>query len=121
MAELAELNEQLVAEGVTQGEAAVAGASVGGVFGAFFGALAGALAVLGVVALVVAILKIIAYWRLFSKAGEAGWKSIIPILDSYTETKIAGTNNWVRIVISYIALCVGYGMGFSLAEDEERP
>lgn len=39
--------------------------------------------------LIIAILMIIAYWRIFSKAGEAGWKAIIPIYNSYIIYKIA--------------------------------
>ena len=29
------------------------------------------------------VLSVIAYWRLFTKAGEPGWKSIIPIYSTY--------------------------------------
>ena len=31
------------------------------------------------VMLVFAVIMIIAYWKVFTKAGEAGWQSIIPI------------------------------------------
>ena len=34
--------------------------------------------------LILAILQIVAWWRIFSKAGEAGWKSIIPIYYVYS-------------------------------------
>ena len=29
------------------------------------------------------ILQVIAYWKIFTKAGEEGWKSIIPIYNGY--------------------------------------
>ena len=108
--EIAELTQILVDEGVSQGEAAVGGIATGGALGAIAGLIVGAGLVIGIVGLIIALVKIIAYWRIFSKAGEKGWKAIIPVLDSYTETKIAGTNNWVRIVISYVLLCIGYGV-----------
>ena len=30
------------------------------------------------------ILQVIAYWKIFTKAGEEGWKSIIPIYNYFT-------------------------------------
>lgn len=35
------------------------------------------------------VVSIVAMWKLFEKAGEAGWKSIIPIYDLYILFKIA--------------------------------
>lgn len=32
------------------------------------------------------ILQVIAYWKIFTKAGEEGWKSIIPIYNGYVHT-----------------------------------
>lgn len=110
--EILELARNAVQEaGITDlGEAAVAGMTSGGAFGAILGYLMGAISIIIIVATIIAILKIIAYWRIFKKAGEKGWKAIIPILNSYTETKVAGTRNFPRLVISYIAICVGYFM-----------
>lgn len=53
-----------------------------------------ALGALWLVWLVVAILQIVAMWKLFEKAEEAGWKSIIPFLNMYTMFRIAGRNGW---------------------------
>ena len=36
-----------------------------------------------IVSLVIWVLLIIAYWKMFTKAGEPGWKSIIPIYNRY--------------------------------------
>ena len=44
--------------------------------------------------LVVALIAIIAYWKIFTKAGEAGWKSIIPFYNIYTLLKIIGRPGW---------------------------
>lgn len=35
------------------------------------------------------VLHIIAAWKIFTKAGEAGWKSIIPIYNLYIQYKIS--------------------------------
>ncbi len=53
------------------------------------------------------LLMIVADWKVLSKAGEPGWKSIIPIYDSYTFYKIA----WdTRIFWLGIALAVAQGI-----------
>lgn len=40
------------------------------------------------------VLSIIATWKMFEKADEPGWKSIIPLYNSYTLCRIAGRNGW---------------------------
>ena len=44
-----------------------------------------------IASLVVEVFLIIAYWKMFTKAGEAGWKSIIPIYHAYVLFKITWT------------------------------
>ena len=50
--------------------------------------LAGLAVYLGI-SLIWYIIMVIANWRIFTKAGEAGWKSIIPVLNTYVLFKIA--------------------------------
>lgn len=57
---------------------------------AVFGILAGIAAVMVIVGLIVGVLTIIANWKIFTKAGEKGWKSLIPIYNTVTLFKIAG-------------------------------
>ena len=65
-------------------------AAVGGIAGFFAGVgLAYVLA-----SLVICVLTIIATWRIFTKAGEKGWKSIIPIYNAYIYCKIIGMSFW---------------------------
>lgn len=54
------------------------------------------------VGLIATILKIIALWRLFEKAGEKGWKALIPIYDLYILTKLCWDTKyfWVLLVAS---------------------
>lgn len=55
------------------------------------------LIVLSIAILAMPIIAIIARWRVFTKAGEAGWKSIIPIYSDYTLACIATKNDKLRI------------------------
>lgn len=41
----------------------------------------------------------IGLWILFKKAGEKGWKAIIPFYNSYTLIKIAELNWWYFIIL----------------------
>lgn len=50
--------------------------------------------VLFVFGLGIAIIGIIATWKVFVKAGQPGWASIIPIYNIYIMTKIAGKPGW---------------------------
>lgn len=72
---------------VTQAEAA-------GAMGAMFGAFAGMAVAMIFVALVIYVLLVIAQWRIFKKAGEKGWKAIIPIYNVYIYLKIIGISFW---------------------------
>ena len=47
-----------------------------------------------IVAFVCWLIKTIALWKAFTKAGESGWKAIIPIYHTYIEYKISGMKNW---------------------------
>src|SRR5678816_2027962 len=78
--------------------------------------------------LLIAVLIIVAMWKVFTKAGQPGWASIIPIYNLYVLCKIAGRPGWwlllmlipfVNIII-IIILCIdiaksfGNGVGFGL-------
>ena len=58
---------------------------------AFAGGMLGSVMV---ISLIVAVLIIIAGWKIFEKAGEKGWKALIPIYDIYILFKICGIKNW---------------------------
>ena len=55
------------------------------------------------------ILQIIANWNIFTKSGEAGWKSLIPIYSDYVSYKIAWQTSyfWLNfilgILLSYVS------------------
>lgn len=76
--------------------------------------------------LAITILMIVAVWKIFSKAGQAGWKSLIPFYSTYTLCKIADGNGWkfllllipivnivyAIMVIFRLAKSFGKGIGF---------
>lgn len=76
---------------------------------AFFEVLITMVATISIIALVWYVLQIIANWRIFKKAGEAGWKSIIPIYNSYILFKIAWKPLyfWLEIVIAAVVGVLG--------------
>lgn len=93
-------------------------------------ALAAAFGTYGIVILIVSILVIVAQWKMFIKAGEHGWASIIPFYGNYVLFKIAMGNGWLFLlclvpVVNYVILIVcmfklakafgkGVGFGFGL-------
>jgi len=49
--------------------------------------------------LIILIIEIIAYWKMFVKAGEPGWKAIIPIYNIVIAFKIAGKNPYMVFLL----------------------
>ena len=49
---------------------------------------------------------IIANWKIFTKAGEAGWKSLIPIYSSVILYRIAGISPWLILLYLLVWLPV---------------
>jgi hypothetical protein len=54
----------------------------------------GSVSLLIILMLVVTIVVIIAQWRIYEKAGQPGWASIIPIYNFYVLLKIVGKPGW---------------------------
>ena len=52
------------------------------------GVLAAASIVFVLVSIASYVLIVIGWWKIFTKAGEAGWKSLIPFYNGYTISKI---------------------------------
>lgn len=83
-------------------EAALAGGILGGMFAAIltFG-------------LIYYILLVIAGWKIFEKAGEKGWKSLIPIYNTYIFYKIVGMKNyfWAILIMSFAISLITTALG----------
>lgn len=78
--------------------------------------------------LAILVLVVAGFWKTFTKAGQPGWASIIPIYNAYILLKIAGRPTWwlllflipvVNLVISIlvaldVAKAFGKSTGFGL-------
>ena len=63
-------------------------------------AVIGILGILLIPFLIAAILVIIAKFKIYKKAGQEGWKCLIPFYNTWTECEIIGLNtNWVWIIL----------------------
>lgn len=71
-------------------------------------ALGAAACVLGVIGLVWAVLQIVAYWKVFTKAGEAGWKSIIPFYNFYVQISLCAPTMlfWIWLGSWLVSVCL---------------
>ncbi len=56
-----------------------------------------------IIDLVLIVLAVAAMWRIFEKAGEAGWMSIVPIFNTIVLLKIAG-KEWWWVLLLFIPL-----------------
>jgi hypothetical protein len=76
----------------------------------------------------IVVLVVAGWWRVFTKAGEAGWKSIIPIWNIIVLLRIVGRPVWwiILLIIPLVSLIVwivvsldaaksyGKGVGFGI-------
>lgn len=64
------------------------------------------------VAIIFYILQVVAMWKIFEKAGEAGWKSLIPIYNLYTLLKLIRFNWWLLLgLLIFIIPIIGWVIG----------
>lgn len=61
----------------------------------------GGLVLFAVIIIAFIILELIAYWKIFEKAGRKGWKSLIPIYSYWILIEISGLNWWW-----FLLLCI---------------
>lgn len=70
----------------------------------------GALQVIGFILAFLAlyILLVVIQWKLFTKAGEAGWKALIPVYNQYILFKICWSTKWFWFLLgSSVAMSIG--------------
>ena len=78
-------------------------AALGGMLG---GAFAGMMMVISLISIAIGILTIIANWKIFTKAGQAGWKCLIPIYNLVVLFRIAGISPWW--LFAYLATIIPF-------------
>lgn len=66
------------------------------------GLIAGGAMTILLMGVVFVVLLIIARWKIFTKAGEAGWKSIIPIYSDYVQWRIS----WKKTFLFWVVLAL---------------
>ena len=73
--------------------------------------------VYSLIAIALAIVVIASYWKMFEKAGEKGWKSIIPFYNTYILFKIAGYNGWMflLLIIPFVNIVISILLSLRLA------
>ena len=80
-------------------------------------------AVLWVIYVAVAVLAIVGLWMVFQKAGEAGWKALIPIWNLLVLLRIVGRPAWwivlllIPIVNVIFSIVVLYDLSKSFGHD----
>lgn len=64
------------------------------------------------------VLLVIAHWRMFTKAGEPGWKSIIPVYADYTLIKLVWSTKgfWIYMGLGALAFVLN-GLSGQFATD----
>lgn len=84
-------------------------------------AAAGFSMVYSLISLALCIVVIVAWWKIFVKAGKPGWASIIPFYNTYCMFQISFGNGWlfllclvpcvniVMIIIMYVKLAKAFG------------
>lgn len=91
--------------------------AAGGILGAI-------LATLGIFALVIGvawyILQVVAYWKIFVKAGRPGWHSIIPFLNEWDRTDMSWNRTMAWVMIACMILgSILYNSGMTVNADGE--
>ena len=79
--------------------------STAGVAGGLIAGIMMFIVVIIIISLVIETLKLIGTWKMLTKAGESGWKSLIPFYNQWTLCKVAGISPyWVleMIIVSML-------------------
>ena len=85
---------------------------------AYAAAASGVSAVYVILSLAISVLTLVAMWKLFVKAGKAGWKCLIPFYNTYCLYDIAWGNVWLFLLmfVPCVNVVVGIMMLFKLAK-----
>lgn len=75
--------------------------AVGSAIGAF-------IATLGIFAVVIGIawyiIQVVAYWKIFTKAGKPGWHSLIPVLNEWDKTDLSWSRTMAWVLLALMIL-----------------
>lgn len=74
--------------------------------------------VVAIIYLAVVVAAVVAMWKMFEKADEEGWKSLIPLYNTYTLFRIAGRNGWgfLLLLVPFVNVVVLLVVAIDLAK-----
>lgn len=90
---------------------------------AAYAAVAAGLGIYSIIVLAVAVVVLVAWWKLFVKAGKPGWAAIVPFYNTYCLFDMSFGNGWlfllcfvpcvnvVMLIIMWIKLAQAFGKG----------
>ena len=76
-----------------------------------------------ILALIISVVTLVAMWKIFEKAGYAGWKALIPLYNAYCLFEMTWGNGWqmllcliplvniVILILAYYKLAQAFGQG----------
>lgn len=70
------------------------------------------------VGFIIILIYVLALWQVFTKAGEDGWKAIIPIYNQYILSKIGNQPVWVFLLLFIPFINIGASLLISLGVAE---
>jgi Family of unknown function (DUF5684) len=72
--------------------------------------------------LLIIVLLIASFWRIFTKAGEAGWQAIIPLYNLFILVKISGKPWWwfLLLFVPLVNIIIGILVQIALADRFDR-
>ncbi|MCE3225612.1 MAG: hypothetical protein K0S32_163 [Bacteroidetes bacterium] len=77
----------------------------------------GALILIPIIFLGIALIMIIAQWKVFTKAGQPGWASIIPIYNIIVFCQIAGKPFWFIFIPIYGPIAILHGVSKAFGKE----
>ena len=72
--------------------------------------LMAALSTYFIVILILSVVMIVALWKIYAKAGEPGWASIVPFYCNYVLFKIAMGNGWLFLLLFVPVVNIVFGI-----------
>jgi hypothetical protein len=68
--------------------------------------------------LVLVVIFVVALWKVFAKAGQPGWASLIPIYNAYVLLKVAGKPGWwlILLCIPFVNIVVLFMVSIAVAK-----
>lgn len=89
-------------------------------------ALGSVFMIFGLIALVCIVISVVAMWKLFTKAGEPGWKALVPVYNAWTFLRLGDQAGWwalvaliplVNIVAVVFMAIAAYNIGLKLGKE----